>query len=212
MGQQVPNVDTHSLEDLKLFTPDLIKQCTLLTGIDYSQNYHSRVLQFARVANREVLIWLLEPLLKQENYGLNELHLDVLKLDKLTKKYHTASITKKAAAFGQITPLHFACLNPKKEVLTALLEQNNDINVLDVNNYKPVHYAAACPDPGPMQVLLEKGANLFDFTQQKETALHIAAINGNAKLIQLILETNPALFKMRDKKNKTAMAYACELG
>lgn len=63
-----------------------------------------------------------------------------------------------------------------------------------------------------MQVLLEKGANLFDFTQQKETALHIAAINGNAKLIQLILETNPALFKMRDKKNKTAMAYACEFG
>jgi hypothetical protein len=38
----------------------------------------------------------MEPIMKQENYGFNELHLDVLKLDKLTKKYHTASITKKA--------------------------------------------------------------------------------------------------------------------
>jgi len=37
-------------------------------------------------------------------------------------------------------------------------------------------------------------------------------MNGNAKLIKLILETNVALFKMRDKKNKTPMTYACELG
>jgi ankyrin repeat protein len=63
-----------------------------------------------------------------------------------------------------------------------------------------------------MEVLLEKSANLFDFTNQKETALHIAAMNGNAKIIKLILETNVALYRFRDKKNKTAMTYACELG
>jgi len=28
----------------------------------------------------------------------------------------------------------------------------------------------------------------------------------------LILETNPTVFKFRDKKNKTAITYACELG
>jgi ankyrin repeat protein len=107
---------------------------------------------------------MMEPLIKQENYGFNELHLDVLKLDKLTKKYHTASITKKANSAGMITPLHLACINPNKNVLITLLEQNNDINVMDQQNYKPIHYAAACSDPGPMQVLLEKSANLFDFT------------------------------------------------
>ncbi len=73
----------------------------------------------------------MEPLIKQENYGFNELHLDVLKLDKLTKKYHTASITKKANSSGMITPLHLACINPNKNVLSTLLEQNNDINVMD---------------------------------------------------------------------------------
>ena len=83
---------------------------------------------------------------------------------------------------------------------------------MDNRNYKPIHYAAACSDPGPMQVLLENGANLFDFTNQKETALHIAAINGNAQLIKLILEKDINLFKCRDKSNKTAMAYACDLG
>jgi len=87
---------------------------------------------------------------------------------------------KKANSANSITPLHLAAINPNKQVLQTLLEQNNDINVLDNQNYKPVHYAAACADPGPLQVLIEKGANLFDFTNQKETALHIAAMNGNA--------------------------------
>jgi len=61
-------------------------------------------------------------------------------------------------------------------------------------------------------VLIENKVNLFDFTKQKETVLHIAAMNGNAQLIKLILETEVNLFKCRDKQNKTAMTYACELG
>ena len=154
----------------------------------------------------------MEPLIKLENYGFNELHLDVLKLDQLTNKYHTASITKKASSAGDITPMHLACINPNKNVLSSLIQQNNDINVMDNQNYKPIHYAAACPDPGPMQVLLQNSANLFDFTNKKETALHIAAINGNTQLIKLILETNINVFKCRDTSNKTAMVYACELG
>jgi ankyrin repeat protein len=95
------------------------------------------------------------------------LHLDVLKLDQLKDKIHTASVTKKAPSAGSITPMHLACINPNKEVLRTLIKQNNDINVLDDKGYKPIHYAAACSDPGPMQVLLENGANLFDFTTQK---------------------------------------------
>jgi ankyrin repeat protein len=63
-----------------------------------------------------------------------------------------------------ITPLHLACINPNKSVLSTLLEQSNEINVMDQQNYKPIHYAAACSETGPMEVLLEKSANLFDFT------------------------------------------------
>jgi hypothetical protein len=59
--------------------------------------------------------------MKQENYGFNKLHLDVITLDRLTEKYHTASITKKAANSG-ITPLHLACLNPSKAILATLLD------------------------------------------------------------------------------------------
>jgi len=52
---------------------------------------------YALAGNIAMCIWIIEPLLKLENYGFNKLHLDVLKLSKLTEKYHTASITKKAA-------------------------------------------------------------------------------------------------------------------
>jgi hypothetical protein len=74
------------------------------------------------------MIWIIEQNLKLENFGFNKLHLDVLKLKVLTEKYHTASITKKAANCN-ITPLHLACLNPSQIVLKTLLEQNNDFNV-----------------------------------------------------------------------------------
>ena len=36
------------------------------------------------------------PRVESENFGYNKLHFDVLKLDKLTEKYATVSITKKA--------------------------------------------------------------------------------------------------------------------
>jgi hypothetical protein len=37
-------------------------------------------------------------------------------------------------------------------------------------------------------------------------------MNGNAAIIKVILENNITLYKFRDRKNKTAMTYACELG
>lgn len=49
----------------------------------------------ALTGNRELAASLVEPKLQHENFGYNKLHLDVLKLDKLTEKYPTVSITKK---------------------------------------------------------------------------------------------------------------------
>jgi ankyrin repeat protein len=100
-----------------------------------------------------MLAFIIEPKLKLENFGFNKLHLDALKLERLTEKYHTASITKKAAS-SNVTPLHMACLNPSRSVISTLLEQNNDINVMDVHNNKLMHYAACCASDGPIKVLL----------------------------------------------------------
>lgn len=78
--------------------------------------------EFAKAGARDLVIHAIQPMIKHENYGFNKLHLDVLKLDKLTEKYHTASLTKKAVSAQNITPIHFACINPSTAVLKALLD------------------------------------------------------------------------------------------
>jgi ankyrin repeat protein len=60
--------------------------------------------------------------------------------------------------------------------------------------------------------LLEKGANVFDSNTQKKMPLHYAAMNSRAANVKVILENNLAAFKYRDKTNKTAFTYACEIG
>ncbi len=80
--------------------------------------------EVARTGNRVLLMSLLEPLLKHEMYGYNQLHFDVLKQAKLEQKYATQSLTKKAQSAENVTPIHFACINPSVDVLKKMLEQN----------------------------------------------------------------------------------------
>jgi ankyrin repeat protein len=158
-----------------------------------------------------MLIHGIEPKLKLDNYGFNKLHLDVLKLSELTEKYHTASITKKAANWN-VTPLHLAALNPSAKVMQTLLDQNNDFNVVDNQNNKPIHYAACCETPGALKILLERGANVFESNMQKKNPLHFAALNSRPENVKLLLENNLMMLKMRDRQNKTAFVYALESG
>lgn len=85
----------------------------------------------AMFGNRKLALSFLEPLVQHDNYGYNKLHHDVLRLDELTEKYATQSITKQAVADGRVTPLHYACINPNVQVLETLLKQTSDINVQD---------------------------------------------------------------------------------
>ena len=168
--------------------------------------------QIAMTGNRELVMHFVGQRVESENFGYNKLHLDVLKLEELTEKYATVSITKKAVSDANVTPLHFAAINPNECVMEKLLAQNPDINVLDTWNQKPIHYAACCTGPGPLRVLLAKGANVYDLNNLKQSALHFAAINGRAENVRLILDNQKNVWKLRDKKNNTAMAYACENG
>ena len=54
------------------------------------------VRSFVLIGKLKIAAHLLSSKIKHENYGYNQLHLDVLTHDKLTDKIHTASITKKA--------------------------------------------------------------------------------------------------------------------
>jgi len=172
-----------------------------------------QIMGVAMSGNKDFLIWMVEFCSKNEGFGFNKLHLDVLKLNHLSEKYHTASITKKAGSCGNCTPLHFAALNPNKNVLKTLLEQNNDFNVIAVGNFKPIHFAAKCENSGPLELLIEKGASIYDLTTDKKNVLHLAAMAGRTENIRVLLAAGgPMLLKGRDRSNMSSMAYACKLG
>lgn len=166
----------------------------------------------ALTGNRKLVASLVQPKIKFENYGFNKLHLDVLQLDELTEKYATQSITKKAVSDNNVTPLHFAAINPNKDVIKKLLEQNMELNTMDNLMHKPIHFAACCESSGPLEVLLDKGGNVFDLDSNKMSPLHYAAINGRADNISVILKNQRQAFKLRDRQNMTAFAYALALG
>lgn len=191
----------------RYMTPEMKQHIQVVTRADLTNLKYQEMLQYALSGNVAMLKWMIESHIKLENFGLNKLHLDALTLPKLTEKYHTASILKKAAQTW-ITPLHLACLNPNKEVLAGLLAQNNDINATDQQMNKLIHYAAVCSSPGPLQVLLEKGASVFDVNNQKKTPLHLAAMNSRAENVRVILQAHVIAYKYRDRANKNAFTYA----
>ena len=150
--------------------------------------------------------------IKHENFGFNQLHYDVVKLDKLTDKYATASITKKGISDNNVTPLHFACINPNVEVLEKLLAQSPEVHVADGSLNKPIHFAACCSSPEPLKLLLEKGANVFDVNNTKKSALHFAALCSRPENVTAIIGAQRNVFKLRDRQNCSGFVYALKTG
>lgn len=111
---------TLTVQFFKAFTLTKLGACSDIDP-DGDDGITAKIAEIARTGNREFLEFLIGPCVKFENYGFNQLHHDVLKLDKLTEKYHTTSITKKAFSNKNITPLHLAAINPNEEVIETLL-------------------------------------------------------------------------------------------
>ena len=70
-------------------TPQFYKTVSLTVLFKENFKFENKLHKVARTGNRNMLIFLIEPLLKHDNYGFNQLHMDALKLEKLEAKYAT---------------------------------------------------------------------------------------------------------------------------
>jgi ankyrin repeat protein len=119
------------------------------------------VFEAVRAGNRAIAYEMVKNLVKFPNWGFNQLHADVLAKKKdLADKIHRASVTKKANTNKNVTPLHFACINPDVSVLKTLLDANQEYEVVDDDMRRPIHYAAASEGPEPIKLLISLGATL----------------------------------------------------
>ena len=196
-GKMLQNMDPELFEIYKLTQP---------------RDVNIQPTQLGLEGNREMVAHNLKEKIKHENFGFNQLHYDVVKLDKLTDKYATASITKKGISDNNVTPLHFACINPNVEVLEKLLNQSPEVHVADGSLNKPIHFAACCSSPEPLKLLLEKGANVFDVNNVKKSALHFAALCSRPENVTAIIGAQRNVFKLRDRQNCSGFVYALKTG
>lgn len=133
--------------------------------MDIRQNMVYQIPTILQKGAYKLLEYIVKDLYKQSQYGFNELHYNVLrdyKKDQKLEEFKSVSVLKKGTQFGNVTPLHFSCINPNVEVLKQLLAVNSDINVTDTYMRRPIHYAASCEKVDHLKLLLEKGSNLAD--------------------------------------------------
>ena len=83
------------LGEFRTASIEIFKALLLMFGMSMD-DIAEKVWDVALSGNKDFLAWIVDFCSKSENFGFNKLHLDVLKLDHLSEKYHTASITKKA--------------------------------------------------------------------------------------------------------------------
>mmetsp|Transcript_30553 Transcript_30553/g.46843 ORF Transcript_30553/g.46843 Transcript_30553/m.46843 type:complete len:95 (-) Transcript_30553:229-513(-) len=92
----------------------------------------SYVHEIIRSGDYKLASHVVKDLYKHSNYGFNDLHFNVLqtyKEDEKLPEFKTVSVHKKANMNQNLTPLHFACINPDSNVLKQLLDSNGDVNI-----------------------------------------------------------------------------------
>lgn len=108
------------------------------------------------------------------------------------------------------TPLHYAALNGRKEIVEFLLASHADVNARDNDEETPLFVSLDRPEVA--EVLLRHGANV-DARNKKEgiAPLGRAASEGNQAMVKLLLSYK-ADIKARDNEEYTALHDAAERG
>ena len=82
------------------------------------------------------------------------------------------------------TPLHYAALHDRKNIVELLIDKSADVNAADYAGETPLHYAA---NGDIAAILLSAGANVNARDNKGRTALHRAARSGQPVVIGFLL-------------------------
>ena len=164
--------------------------------------------------NIKTAAYIAQRLLKNGGWGLNDLHIEILTKNdpKQIKEFKKISLTKKSLN-SNITPIHYACINPNGKILEYLLAHSPEYNVPDWQMRKPVHYAAACTSPEPLKVLLARQVDYKEGDRTKMTPLMIACKYGRDKNVEVILsQEDKSTINSKNKEGMMAVHIAAERG
>ncbi|KAK3742362.1 hypothetical protein QZH41_019298, partial [Actinostola sp. cb2023] len=114
------------------------------------------------------------------------------------------------------TPLHCAAASQNVEVVVYLIERKVNVNVLDDRGETPLHAAIRTGNVSLVNALVKSPKLDIDLcgSTTKTTPLHLVAQlehPNNVRICKILISRNANLF-LRDSHNRTAIAYAAQLG
>lgn len=192
------DVSTKTFDLLRSLIPNYDNMLCLLVG------------ECVRTGNLKLSSYLMSLAVKNNGFGFNQLHDEVLKDGPLTP-FKKVSVTKKPIMNYQVAPLHAACINPNTNHLKELIAQCDDLGYQDMEGRKVIHYAAACTSAEPLKILLDHGANSNDLTRTKLSPLMIAAMYNRCQCALVLIQKGVNV-SLKDRKGYAAVHYAAENG
>lgn len=123
------------------------------------------------------------------------------------------SIDERQSITGE-APVHRAVLSSKADknsALTAIIDCNADLDILDSNGWTALIHACYTGDLESAKTLLQNGAKVNAFSNQQKQALHFAALKDSVPCIRLLLQ-NRAKLEAKDNQGCTPLHLACKKG
>ncbi|KAM6421413.1 uncharacterized protein O9250_004125 [Rhynochetos jubatus] len=108
------------------------------------------------------------------------------------------------------TALHLACANGLVDVVTSLVENKQELNLLDGANRSPLMKAVQCQQEECVAVLLQRGADVNLADADGNTTLHLAVLSPNTSVAVLLLEHNASI-DAQNKEGFTPLMLAVSL-
>jgi ankyrin repeat protein/predicted DNA-binding WGR domain protein len=190
---------------MKYADPDTFKKILAQKTLPFESFFAKAV----RTGNRELAGMIAERLLKDDGYGLNELHVKSLTANTLAELGPVKSVSVKKKNIGRflICPIFCAAINPNFEIFQAMFDALTERFLKDENMSGVVMYAAMNPNPEIMKYLLDQGMEFREANKQKLTPLMVAAKFGMYQNVELLLKKGE-LSKKKDRSGMGAIHYA----
>ena len=112
-----------------------------------------------------------------------------------------------------ITPIHWASVHGRTEVVKLLLDMKADVNVRDTDGFTPLYIAAQNGHTEVVKLLLDHKADVNASRHTDgATPLYIAAWNGHTEVVKLLLDHKADLNASRHTDGSTPLYIAATNG
>jgi ankyrin repeat protein len=129
----------------------------------------------------------------------------------IKKLVHLGAEVNHQCIFNGVTPIHYAVSENRSDVVTFLVKEGANLNVLDhIGRKTPLHDAAEIGNAEMVHVLCHLGADPLIADLDGYTPLHIAAFHGHLKAINALVQSGMDINHKNLNTGQTCLHMACE--